>query len=65
MPDVRRQRWSLSSLKEKVITIGAKVISHGRSVAFLTAEVAIIRRMFQEILRLIAELLPKAPAAPA
>jgi hypothetical protein len=38
MPDVRRQRWSLSSLKEKVITIGAKVISHGRSVAFQMAE---------------------------
>ena len=53
--------WSLSSLKEKLIKIGAKVISHGRSVAFQMSEVAITRQMFQEILRLIAELLPKPP----
>jgi hypothetical protein len=30
--------WSLSSLKEKLIKIGAKVISHGRSIAFQMAE---------------------------
>ncbi len=59
------KHWSLSSLKEKLIKIGAKVISHGRSVAFQMAEVAITRQMFQEILRLIAELLPKPPPAPA
>jgi Transposase DDE domain group 1 len=47
--------WSLSSLKEKLIKIGAKVISHGRSIAFQMAEVAIPRQMFQEILRLIAD----------
>lgn len=57
--------WSLSSLKEKLIKIGAKVISHGRSIAFQLAEVAIPRQMFQEILRLIAELRPKPPPAPA
>ena len=57
--------WSLSSLKEKLIKIGAKVISHGRSIAFQMAEVAIPRHMFQEILRLIAELRPKPPPAPA
>lgn len=33
--------WSLSSLKEKLIKIGAKVVSHGRYVAFQMAEVAI------------------------
>jgi hypothetical protein len=43
--------WSLSSLKEKLIKIGAKVISHGRSIAFQITEVAIPRQMFQEILR--------------
>ena len=57
--------WSLSSLKEKLIKIGAKVVSHGRSIAFQMAEVAIPRQMFQEILRLIAELRPKPPPAPA
>src|SRR5215475_14289702 len=57
--------WSLSSLKEKLIKIGAKVISHGRSIAFQVAEVAIPRHLFQEILRLIAELRPQPPPAPA
>jgi hypothetical protein len=47
---------SLTNLKEKLIKIGAKVVSHGRYVAFQMAEVAIPRQMFQEILRLIAEL---------
>ena len=56
---------SLSSLKEKLIKIGAKVISHGRSIAFQMAAVAIPRQLFEEILRLIAELRPKPPLAPA
>jgi hypothetical protein len=57
--------WSLTSLKEKLIKIGAKVVSHGRYVAFQMAEVAIPRQMFQEILRLIAELRPQPPPVPA
>src|SRR5271154_2098629 len=57
--------WSLTSLKEKLIKIGAKVVSHGRYVAFQMAEVTIPRRMFQEILQLIAELRPQPPPAPA
>jgi hypothetical protein len=39
---------------------GAKVVSHGRYIVFQMAEVAIPRQMFQEILRLIAELRPAA-----
>ena len=31
--------WSLTSLKEKLIKIGAKDVSHGRCVAFQMAEV--------------------------
>jgi hypothetical protein len=54
--------WSLTTLKEKLIKIGAKVVSHGRYVAFQMAEVAIPRNLFAEILRLIAELRPP-PAA--
>jgi hypothetical protein len=57
--------WSLTSLKEKLIKIGAKVVSHGRCVAFQMAEVAIPRQMFQEILRLVAELRPQPPPVPA
>jgi hypothetical protein len=36
--------WSPTSLKEKLIKIGAKVVSHGRYVAFQMAEVAIPRQ---------------------
>ena len=55
--------WSLTSLKEKLIKIGAKVVSHGRYIIFQMAEVAIARQMFQEILRLIAGLRPQPPPA--
>jgi hypothetical protein len=48
--------WSLTSLKEKLIKIGAKVISHGRYFAFQMAGVAIPRSVFADSLRLIAEL---------
>jgi hypothetical protein len=50
--------WSLTSLKEKLIQIGAKVVSHGRYIAFQMAEVAIPRNLFADVLRLIAELGP-------
>jgi hypothetical protein len=50
--------WSFTSLKEKLIKIGAKVVSHGRYVAFQMAEVAFPRNLFADILRLIAELRP-------
>ena len=56
--------WSLTSLKEKLIKIGAKVVGHGRTIAFQIAEVAVPRTLFAEILRLIAELRPRPdPAA--
>ena len=50
---------------QPVASIGAKVVSHGRYVAFQMAEVAIPRQMFQEILRLIGDLRPRPPPAPA
>src|SRR5712671_1381169 len=37
--------WSLTSLREKLIKIGAKVVSHGRYVTFQMAEVAARREM--------------------
>ena len=36
--------WSLTSLREKLIKIGAKVMSHGRYVTFRMAEVAVPRQ---------------------
>ena len=56
------QPWSLTSLREKLIKIGAKVVSHGRYVTFQMAEVAVPRQMFREILALIARL--RAPPVP-
>ena len=44
---------SLSTLRGKLIKIGAKVVSHGRYVTFQMAEVAVPRKLFGEILRLI------------
>jgi len=43
--------WSLTSLKEKLIKIDAKAVSHGRSVISQMAEVEPSRQMFQEICR--------------
>jgi len=50
------ETWSLTSLREKLIKIGAKVIRHGRYVAFQMAEVAIPRALFAEIMQRIAGL---------
>ena len=55
------QPWSLTSLREKLVKIGAKVVSHGRYVTFQMAEVAVPRQMFADILSLIARL--RAPPA--
>lgn len=43
--------WSLTSLREKFIKVGAKVISHGRYVTFQIVETAIPRKLFADILR--------------
>jgi hypothetical protein len=45
-----------TSLREKLIKIGAKVVSHGRYVTFQMAEVAVSRQMFADILSLISRL---------
>jgi hypothetical protein len=59
------KHWSLTSLKEKLIKIGARIVTHGRYVTFQLAEVAVSRGLFAEILRLIAELRPPPNPAPA
>jgi hypothetical protein len=57
------EHWSLTTLREKLVNIGAKVVSHGRYVTFQLAEVAVTRDLFRKILRLIDELRP--PPTPA
>ena len=59
------QLWSLTSLREKLIKIGAKVVSHGRYVTFQLAEVAVSRQMFADILSLSLIARLRAPPAPA
>ena len=61
-PDAVEQ-WSLTSLREKLIKIGAKIVRHGRYVTFQMAEVVIPRDLFADILRRIDRLRP--PPAPA
>jgi hypothetical protein len=57
------EHWSLTTLREKLVKIGAKVVSHGRYVTFQLAEVAVSRDLFRKILRLIDDLRPRrAPA---
>jgi len=50
LPDAVGQ-WSLTTLRENLVKIGAKVVRHGRSVIFQMAEVAIPRDLFADILR--------------
>jgi hypothetical protein len=54
--------WSLTSLREKVVKIGAKVVAHGRYLVFQMAEVAVPRELFRGILDRIAGLRPAAVA---
>ncbi len=53
----------MTTMREKLIKIGAKVVRHGRYITFQMAEVAIPRPLFAEILRLIDGLRP-APLPP-
>jgi hypothetical protein len=50
------KKWSLRTLRNKLIKIGAKVVSHSRYVIFQMAEVAVPRILFREILDRIRQL---------
>jgi hypothetical protein len=56
--------WSLTSLREKPIEIGARVVSHGRYVTFQMAEIAIPRTLFAELLNRISALRSPPLTAP-
>ncbi len=57
------EHWSLTTLRETLAKIGAKVVRHGRYITFQMAAVAVSRRMFGQILARIARL--RAPPVPA
>ncbi len=44
------KQWSLTTLRDKLIKIGAKVVHHARYVTFQLAEVAVPRRLYRAIL---------------
>jgi hypothetical protein len=55
LPDKVAQ-WSLTTLREKLVKIGARIVRHGRYVVFQLAEVAVPRTLFAS---------DRAPAAKA
>jgi hypothetical protein len=57
LPDEVKQ-WSMTTLRERLVKIGAKIVRHGRSVTFQMAEVMVPRQLFQKILGAIAALRP-------
>ena len=56
------EKWSLTSLREKLVKIGAKLVAHGRYMTFQMAEVAVPRDLFRRILQMIDGLRPERPA---
>ena len=56
-------RWTLTTLREKLVKVGARGVRHGRYVTFQLAEVAVPRALFADILRRIDRLRP-TPAPP-
>ncbi len=50
------EHWSLTTLREKLVKIGARIVRHGRYLVFQLAEVAVPRALFAAILRRIDRL---------
>ena len=53
------EHWSLTTLREKLVKIGARIVRHGRYVVFQLAEVAVSRALFTAILHRIDRLRPR------
>ncbi len=58
-PDECDSAPQLTTLREKLVKIGAKVVRHGRYVTFQLAEVAVPRDLFRKFLRRIDDLRPR------
>jgi len=50
--------WSLRTMRERLVKIGAKVVSHARYITFQMAEVLVSKSLFHEILAKIHRLKP-------
>jgi hypothetical protein len=60
-PGVRH--WSLTTLRDKLIKIGAKMVRHARYVTFQLAEVAVPRQLYRDILKRIRRFAAIPPRA--
>ena len=59
------KHWTLTTLREKLIKIGAKVVRHSKYVFFQMAEVAVPRKLFAAILERIQRLRAVPSMAPS
>jgi hypothetical protein len=59
------EHWSLTTLREKLVKVGARIVRHGRYVVFQLAEVAVPRVRCAQMLGRIAHLRPNPPPLPA
>jgi hypothetical protein len=57
-------RRSLTTLREKLVKIGAKIVRHRRRVVLRLAEVAVPQALFADILRRIDDLRPRPRPLP-
>jgi hypothetical protein len=55
-------QWSMTTLCERLVKIGAKMVRHGRSITLQMAEAMVPRGLFERILSTIAALRPLPPA---
>jgi len=59
---VEVEQWSMTTLRDRLVKIGAKIVRHSRSITFQMAEVMVPRGLFEKILSAIAALRPLRPA---
>ena len=57
------KHWTLTTLRERLIKIGAKMVCHARYITFQLAEVAIPRALYRTILKRICRFAAIPPRA--
>jgi hypothetical protein len=57
------KHWSLTTLRDRLVKIGARIVRHGRAITFQMAEVMVPRALFRQILAAITALRPLPPPA--
>ncbi len=62
LPEEVKHGW-LTTLRDRLVKIGARIVRHGRSITFQMAEVMVPRGLFRQILDAIAALRPVPPPA--